>query len=432
MNPPLFWPTDRSHRILPVPIVCDDLADRLRHHRAALLELAALADAIRALQDATGHFIHPCLVQSALERCATLLTCTAERLSGPEAEVVALRARALTGEGRDEAAKRQAEIDERELVILCGPIATWARKSPHAYHGFVASVPIVSLNARIAAADRQLSSLQEYLTDLVERPDLTFRPVYRFIATDLAACGGEPSGYPQHFAYFLPEDEGVKGARICKTVVYANVYRMRFGYISRPLAERGLARHAEVSNDDALNVMLLWFRGHDIGHQLRLPGTAFRELGRLGRDRSIALQEALADVLGFLAVAGGPWAADFTGNLDTTSFVFLAELLRYLQRGIPYFPDSEAAALEIAFLLSGGYVEVGPGGRIEWEPCRLREGLTALARELIAGVLGTDLARCEQLLAHLTRPSRAMTNWRSTLHHAAADVPTSLAYDFTH
>src|SRR5262245_18781034 len=45
MRAPLFWPTDRSHRILPISVPGDELPDHVRPHRADLHELAALADA---------------------------------------------------------------------------------------------------------------------------------------------------------------------------------------------------------------------------------------------------------------------------------------------------------------------------------------------------------------------------------------------------
>jgi hypothetical protein len=427
---PLFWPPEHTHRILPVVLSREGIPSSIRPHLADLDELASLADAIRALQDRSGSFVGGTVARSALERSAALLAVTAESLSGPEAEVIRLRAEELNGDGCSTAAIRQAQIRERDLVLLCGPMATWQRKSSATYHGFVASVPWAPGNALIARADSL--PLRDYMADLLDQPRLTARPVPGFLVTTLITCGGEPNGFPKHFAYFLPEDEGVKGAGISKTVVYANVYSARFEGISRPLAQLGLEPTVDVSPEQALKLLVLWFRGHDIGHQLRLPTTAFRELRLLGRATSIALQEALADVIGYLAMTGGPWCGAFGGDLAACEFVFLAELLRYLERGSRYFPDSEAADLELSYLLAGGYAELGPTGRLVWEPGRLNEGMVALGRELTTCILGTDVLRAEQLVAaHLGDYREPMASWRSGFRRSASGVPTSLAYHFT-
>src|SRR5207253_2070000 len=152
----------------------------------------------------------------------------AEELPGPESEVVALRVAALAGGDAAAAARRQAEIVEHDLVLLCGPVATWRRKSSETFHGMMASVPL------------------PYWIDLLERASASH-----------AAGGPGP-----------------------------------------PLQDRP---------DGPLAPSRLWCRGHDSGDQLRLPQTALRELHVVGREASIALQEAFADTIGYLAVAGGPW-----------------------------------------------------------------------------------------------------------------------------
>jgi len=426
----MFWPPDRTHRILPVSLSREGIPASLRASLEDIDELASLADVLRALQCQPGCFAGGSVAHAALARSAELLKRTAKQLPGPEAEVIALRAQGLSGNGGENAAIRQAQIQERDLVLLCGPMTTWQRKSSLTYYGFAASVPLPPSNLLIARADSLLPDVQAYLADMLGQPELVARQAYRFLVTNLVNCGGEPNRFPKHFAYFLPEDEGIKRAKVCKTVVYANVYDARFESISRRLAQLGLDPAIDVSAGQAMTLLLLWFRGHDVGHRFRLPNSAFRELGQLGRDTSIALQEALADVVGYLAVSGGPWYRGFGIDLASCGFVFLAELLHYLERGAQYFPDSEAADLELSYLINGGYAELSAAGQVLWDPQTLHDGMLALGRELVVSILGNDTCHAAQMVAtHLANDREPMSSWRPRFHHYASDVPTSLAYE---
>ena len=419
----LFWPPNRPHRIAFTELTPGRLPPVVQAELPALSELAELADTIRSNGSSA-------VAEAARDRSASLLHELAEELPGPEAEVVALRAAALADGDAAAAARRQAEIVERDLVLLCGPVATWRRKSTETFHGMMASVPLPDWNDFVNRADAILEPLVAYVADVLEQPELTARPVPGFQVADLVVCGGEPSGFPKHFAYFLPEDEGVRGD-CAKTVVYANVYVAHHELIGRELAARVLDPHVADFSDEPLAPILLWFRGHDIGHQLRLPQTALRELHVVGREASIALQEALADTIGYLVAAGGPWPAEgLSGDREEVGSTFLAELLRYLQRGPQLFPDSDAAFLELGYLAEGGYVELDERhGTLAWDPDALHDGMVALARELTEALLDTDVGRTNRLIeAHLPVESERLADWWSAFDAATSDVPTTFAY----
>ncbi len=94
-----------------------------------------------------------------------------------------------------------------------------------------------------------------------------------------------------------------------KSVVYANLYQTRFQRVSLPLAEETLVpfRLNGLTPYRSLRDLLLWFRGHDIGHSFRLPETDYERLQSVGLENMWMLQEAIADVMGYLMVVNGPW-----------------------------------------------------------------------------------------------------------------------------
>lgn len=426
----LFWPADGSHRIAATELRSEHVPDVVQELLDDVHELAELADTIRSLEGSGGFSTSRAAAYAARQEAATLLLRAAESLPGPEAEVAAMRAAGLDGGDPGAAARRQAEVDEQDLVLLCGPTSTWRRKSSRTFFGAMASVPHAPCNDFVARVDACLPELLPYLVDTLSQPGLTVRPVPGFRVADLLSCGGEPDGFPKHFAYFLPEDEGLSAVTPAKTVVYANVYAMHHDRISRPLADRLLESCGGEWPDRPLEALLVWFRGHDYGHQLRLPQTALRELHVVGRETSIALQEALADVIGYLAMAGGPFGSRLGCDRALAGSMFLAEMLRYMQRRIGLFPDSDAAFFELSYLSSNGYVEIDPvTARVAWEPDSLHAGVTALARELVGAILDTDVTRTMALLAaHFPGEDAPLVDWWATHASLTSDVPTTFAY----
>ena len=145
------------------------------------------------------------------------------------------------------------------------------------------------LNAVIAAVDTRTAETEAFLRDLVDpRLELQSPPAIKF--TRLMFCGGEANLYPKHFAYFLPEDEGIKHAPRKKTLVLVNVYREMYRRVSEPFSRHVVADPVE-GDPDAIDLQLtLWFRGHDTGHGVRLPETDFTAMRCEGRWLSMVMQ----------------------------------------------------------------------------------------------------------------------------------------------
>lgn len=347
--------------------------------------------------------------------------------------VLRLRAASLLGEGHAQAAIAQIAATDDPLILLCGPLSTWNGKSKNYLHGVVASVPVKRLNDLITRADSFLAANLRYLRTLPGLSALELDYVPPFVVTDLIACGGEANTYPKQFAYFLPEDEGVKGATSMKSVVYANLYQTRFHQVSLPLAEETLVPFQL----DGLTMyrsqrdLLLWFRGHDIGHSFRLPETDYGRLQAVGLENMWMLQEAIADVMGYLMVANGPWWHAFQLDRTECSAVFLAELLRYIRRGPTWFPDSGAGFIELSYLLSHGYVSlISEGEQLVWNPDQFYDGMLALAGELVNVVLRADVERATEFLAkHSFHPNHVLARLITKLTRDFHHLPTDFAFN---
>ena len=226
--------------------------------------------------------------------------------------------------------------------------------------------------------------------------------------TDMVACGGEANAYPKHFAYFLPEDEGVKGepGQRKKTIVFRNAYRDRFTVISQPLGE----------------AMFAGPRATPTRRRARAAGLVSRPRHRpygdaastdygwrldLGHEPFMMVQEAVSDVYGLLLTLTPTWLSLTGLSAVDASEVFLAELLHYLRRGPWLYGDAGAAYVELSYLLANDYMQMGTDGRVHWEMERLHEGMRALASEMATAVLEPPTAEpCKRFVATYGWPAQ--------------------------
>ena len=188
----------------------------------------------------------------------------------------------------------------------------------------------------------------------------------------------------------------MQGAR--KTLLFQNVYLERIRCVSWPLLRKfgpSLAALQDHEVGDATTA-LRWFRGHDVGHAWRHATTNFKQLRQLGKAHSFALQEALCDVLGVLALLG-PWRVPHVTAGGTMTF-YLAEMLRFLSRAEGIHPDFEAAYIVFSYLEQHGYLDVDARLRLHSDPDRLEAGVREISRLLVRGVLGGDFPVAEMVL----------------------------------
>jgi len=214
--------------------------------------------------------------------------------------------------------------------------------------------------------------------------------------TDVFFMAGEGNRHPKHIAYFLPEDEGVKRSPFKKTYYFGNTHRALVAGVSLPLATRfldlgdpSLVGAAGFEPIPALGVL-----AHEMGHFVHREDVSFAALNAADRWASVVLQEVAADVFGILIVAEVLAPAL---SLDPARAIayHLAECLRYVDRGLGYFPDSDGMLLQLSYLERMGALSLadGPATRLSGDPGAVKAGLRSLARVLADTLLAGDVSR---------------------------------------
>ncbi|MET0405114.1 MAG: hypothetical protein ABW123_22050, partial [Cystobacter sp.] len=336
-----------------------------------------------------------------LEQSARALEATANACPDEDiAELLRLRAHGLSSGDTREAAAALARAENDRLVVLCGPLMTWPGRSKAYLHSACVALEDTLLTQRVRALEANLPRLQCYYEELLglEGLSLKVEDIPRYTLSELVLCGGEANGFPKHFTYFLPEDEGHRKIKPRKTLLFHNIYLERIRRLSLPLLRR-LCPGVRVADEDVCDVMvaITWFRGHDVGHSWRHPSAAFARLRELGAARSYALQEALCDVLGYLALQG-PWRQ--SARRDAPMGFYLAEMLRFLGRGYQdIHPDFEASHLVLSSLVKKGFASLDVArGELHVTQEGFHKGVTEVARRLMRAVLGGDVDEARLLL----------------------------------
>jgi len=431
---PLIWPEHDNHTLTGV-----DLDPQLPKNVEALLpqlrQLAALGDSLRALQSIDGAFVHEGHARMLAKASAELMEelADSDAISPEQADMLRRRAAALVELRHDTAiAHDEAALTAPQpLTVIAGPMCTFRNKTRTPLHSVVACSAHEQGDALIAALDASSGAVLDEVNGYCGTPDVTVGGIFAMQVTDLIAMGGESNAFPKHFAYFLPEDEGAGyGEVFNKTILFRNVYGLRYQYISKPLGDALLKGYRPNPSVDVRNVLITWMRGHDIAHAVTTPRVGRVEPKDVGHEPWYALQEAIADAYGSAMAFTDTWLELAGCSLDDMVAIYLAEALHYLRRHPRNWGDAGAASVELSFLATHGAIDVHPDGTISWETGKVVEGIhklcAALERDVVSApeppavqrVLDTYGWREDSVLAPTLRKIR----------DELGGVPTSLAY----
>lgn len=439
-----FWPREDQHGVGHVPLEVEPPSNP-DEVTPLLLKLAALSDAMRGLQTADGVSVSDRCTAALAEETADALRELAELVDEESAALIRQRADVLAGTAN--AKETICQIAEEgaapPLEIVCGSLCTWRAKTRSPLHSFVAATHNESVQAKLDAYDDAMEDVLVELRDEVGAPQLYSKCSMAMHATDMIASAGEAASHPKHFAYFLPQDEGIDDLPLeeQRTLYLHNVHRVRFQQITTPLAE-GLLEGPMDAGEVPIDATLApWIRGHDHGHNLAVRGTEEVHDGlckTLGLEPFSMLGEAFANVYGFLMLVSEPWLRISGATRLDMCTTHIAELLHYMRRGPQHYSDPGAAYLELSFLAGEGFVEVDQNGRIHWNEEDLCRGMVELAKTLTETVVGPTDER--DSIALLDRhawpeqtpagqvPDTAAGRTREALRRDLANVPTSIVF----
>jgi hypothetical protein len=327
-------------------------------------------------------------VARCLRRIAELLPGQADR------RALGMRADAVERGYHNGTMATLAAIDE-DIAIVAGRLATWHGQRADAMPTAFGCVRDTASQASVTAARARLDDIAAYLLGLHEH--LRLGEVPAFTATRLFFMAGEGERHPQHIARFLPEEDGAEHSSLHKTYYFANTHRALIDAVSLPLGRRllnlGLRLPASAASFGAIPA--LGVLAHQVGRSV-LRADAFAALDAADRWASDVLQEAASGVFGTLVLA--EMLAPRLG-LEPAAVIgyHLAECLRYVDRGLGNFPDSDGAYLQLNYLASSGALTLdGIAPRLTGDPAAVIHGFRSMARvladTLLAGQVDDALA----------------------------------------
>lgn len=392
----IFWPHRPQHVIrtvqLPSPMLHPELIESIR-------QILQRVDALRSVQA----FSDPdSRVASDLKKnIANHLAAISTHLQDADSRTaIGYIAEGLMG-GTQFATMSQAvaALDERELVAHVGDLSTWLGKSRQTFSSAFFGTPNARLQRVSDCVDEYFpGALQRLVSDLCA--PLKVLPYCTYKIIDLFGIAGEANYFPKHFAYFMPEDQGVKYSPVKRTIVFANTYRNLFERIAVQQASLFNWQAADLPADSELDRYLItWFRGHDLGHSIVLENTSFGQLSKHDRWGSMVIQEALADVFGFLLSVDQAIANAVELQAAQMVRVYVLELLRYLRRGACQFPDAGSAYIQLRLLQDLGVIDCTNPLAWSVDTERFIGAMRSIAQDLIDAALTGDPSRFEAFIS---------------------------------
>lgn len=430
----IFWPGNRTHVVssLTLDVANAPIRGDMATHIATVLKLS---DAIRNLEVLNLDTRNRLLEQLRVE-AANALDGLGDLMDDPDSiRGARLRAGLLRGGDKSDLTNEIAQLDEQQLVAFCGNLTTWLGKSTRTCFSSFFAVPDPVHQSIANTADALTADAFDEIRLMVD-DQLNLLPICGFKVTNLVAAAGEANLHPKHFAYFLPEDEGVKYAKRKRTVVFMNTYLALFDRISMEESRLGITiTDGWFRVPDIGRYLIAWFRGHDIGHSVARSDTDFRSISKADRWASMVLQEVLADVYGFLLCLTNTWQTALSLDSSVLCQIYAFELLRYLRRAPLDFPDAGAAFVQLHYLVDHGYAVFDTdSGKISLSSADMQAGMTQLARELNGSILAGDVsatmafasrycphlnpARLEKMNGLLGRSARTLDYVQSIYRHA--------------
>ncbi|WP_460046906.1 hypothetical protein [Pseudomonas sp. S2_H01] len=419
-----FWPLSSEYALC-----CIDLTEAAKAVDANVMkQLVSLGDIIesewtkskRADGQALSNFNNTGAISQAMLEVATCFAPSADR------QAIELRAKALAVGYSPQILKELLAIHE-ECTVVAGLVSTWYGKQKNRMPTAFACGKEQRKQEFVEKTYQYTDQVQAYLKGLHTDLSLSEPPV--FSSTNLFFMAGEGNRHPKHIAYFLPGDEGVSHSDFRKTCYFSNVHLALIECFATPLAKRHL-NLKEQSTTSALatdSIPVLGVFGHELGHFIFRPEKNFQSLNKKNRWVSVALQEVVADVFGILILAE-VWAEHVGVTRSEVIQYYLSECLRYVDRGLGYFPDSDGMFLQLNYLVQFGALtlEGDDNDYLTGQPEVVIAGLRSLARVLADSVLNGDEVLALALYKTYGPENRKPV--QSLLNGLVKNPPKALAY----
>jgi len=366
-----------------------------------------------------------------LERAARLLE-EAAAVSSDErlARYLRLRAEAFRTNDYFDSDVAWLELGDGPIEVVIGPYEVYEDQLMNMKASFEAFITIRDPEA--TAQLQTVSSLAEQLELALpvaeghrnlERGST--RPIA--VAYELVTAGDARAGV-QTLAFNLPNDERVREEHGYKLVLLRNVLQAKYDLILVPIAGRLVEPTllAEMSFEAFLNNTLMHEVAHGLGPgRIRRPDGTQTDVNRELRDLYSTIEEAKADIVGLFC---SQWMIQ-NGHLDRAMerplyATFLGGFFRSVRFGATE-AHGQANVIQFNYLLERGAIRTAGEGRYAIDYGRIREGVSDLARELLAIEGDGDYARARAFVDRYGTPTEELLRGLGTLSGIPVDIRPS-------
>jgi hypothetical protein len=281
--------------------------------------------------------------------------------------------------------------------------------------------------------------LQKFAASLQEiENNLPIDPKYRnpklgalapIAVVNTVFSAGDANRGVQTAAFNLPNDERVVHEKGTKRVMLKNNQEAKFSKVLVPISKVALAAadQSQVAFDAFFTHILMHELMHGLGpHSITVAGRATSVRQEL-KDTYSTIEEAKADASGLFAlqflVDRGQLDKSFERTMYTT---FLASAFRSIRFGITE-AHGRGQAVQLNYLLDQGAFKVNADGTFAVDTAKVRDGVTALTRDLLTLEAEGSYAKARQMIDTLgvIRPST------KALLDKLTDVPVDIEPRFT-
>ncbi len=297
-----------------------------------------------------------------------------------------------------------------------------------------------AFEAFITVKDRAESDKLQHLAGALQEIEnnLPIDPKYRnpklgalapIVVVNTVFSAGDANRGVQTAAFNLPNDERVIREKGSKRVMLKNNQQAKFDKVLVPISRVALASgdRGNVAFDAFFTHILMHELMHGLGpHDITVAGRSTTVRQEL-KDTYSAIEEAKADISGLFAlqllVDKGQLDKQFEQTMYTT---FLASAFRSLRFGVNE-AHGRGQAIQLNYLLDHGAFKVNADGTFTVDAAKIRDGVTALTREIMTLQAEGSYAKARQMIDTLgvLRPEA-----KAVLDRLTA-VPVDIAPRFT-
>jgi hypothetical protein len=220
---------------------------------------------------------------------------------------------------------------------------------------------------------------------------------------NLLLAAGDGNRGVQTAAFNLPNDERIVKEKGAKRVMLKNVQDAKFKMVLVPISKTVLAAadQPKVSFDAFFTHIVMHELMHGLGpHQISVGGRASTARQEL-KDTYSAIEEAKADISGLFALQYLVDKAVIDKAMEGQMYdTFLASAFRSIRFGVNE-AHGRGIALQLNYLTDAGAFTVQKDGTFAVNQAKIKEGVTALTRELLTLEAQGDYAKAKEMLGRL-------------------------------